>query len=60
MEKASKGDTISFDNARNSPGQYDLSRINHLHSSFVPEDVPDAVSEKDLVGFFSPSVLVSG
>ncbi|KAH1035366.1 hypothetical protein GLYMA_20G096900v4 [Glycine max] len=48
VEKASKGDTISFDNARNSPGQYDLSRINHLHSSFVPEDVPDAASEKDL------------
>ncbi|KAL5138656.1 RNA polymerase II-associated protein 3 [Glycine soja] len=52
VEKASKGDTISFDRARNSPGQYDLSRINdpfnRVHSSFVPEDVPDAVSEKDL------------
>lgn len=50
VKKASKGDTIFFYNARNSPGQYDLSRINHLHSSFVPEDVPDAASEKDLVG----------
>ncbi|XP_028237659.1 uncharacterized protein LOC114416830 isoform X2 [Glycine soja] len=48
VKKASKGDTIFFYNARNSPGQYDLSRINHLHSSFVPEDVPDAASEKDL------------
>ncbi|RDX89709.1 RNA polymerase II-associated protein 3 [Mucuna pruriens] len=50
--KASRGDTISFDRARNSPGQYDLSRINdpfnRVQSSFVPEDVPDAASEKDL------------
>ena len=54
MVKASKGDTISFDRARNSPGQYNLARINdpfnRVHSSFVPEDVPDAASEKDLVG----------
>ncbi|KAL2325593.1 hypothetical protein Fmac_024651 [Flemingia macrophylla] len=52
VEKASRGDGISFDRARNSPGQYDLSRIgdpfNRAHSSFDPEDVPDAASEKDL------------
>ncbi|XP_020240446.1 RNA polymerase II-associated protein 3 isoform X1 [Cajanus cajan] len=52
VDKASRGDAISFDRARNSPGQYDLSRIsdafNGVHSSFVPEDVPDAASEKDL------------
>ncbi|XP_027934386.1 RNA polymerase II-associated protein 3 isoform X1 [Vigna unguiculata] len=35
-----------------SPGLYGLSKINdplnRLHGSFVPEDVPDAASEKDL------------
>jgi len=65
VEKASKADAISFDRARNSQGLYDLSKINdplnRLHGSFVPEDVPDAASEKDLVGFFFfPSVSVSG
>ncbi|CAJ1977849.1 unnamed protein product [Sphenostylis stenocarpa] len=52
MEKASKADTNSFDRARNSPGLYDLSKFNdpfnRLQNSFVPEDVPDAASEKDL------------
>ncbi|KAK7392086.1 hypothetical protein VNO78_20513 [Psophocarpus tetragonolobus] len=52
VEKASKRDNISFDRARSSPGHYDLSKISdpldRLHSSFVPEDVPDATSEKDL------------
>lgn len=54
MEKASGGDTISFDNARSSSGQYDFSRNNdpfsRVRSSIVSEDVPDAASEKDLVG----------
>lgn len=53
MEKASTGDTLSYDHERISSGQYDFSRNNdpfsRVHSSFVPEDVPDAVSEKDLV-----------
>ncbi|KAJ1425524.1 Tetratricopeptide-like helical domain superfamily [Sesbania bispinosa] len=44
-EKASRGDTISS-------GQYGFSRNNdpfsRVRSSFVPEDVPDAASEKDL------------
>lgn len=59
MEKTSRGDAISFDHARNSSAQYDFSRDNdpfsRVHSSFVSEDVPDATSEKDLVGanFFS-------
>ncbi|XP_061361418.1 uncharacterized protein LOC133305267 isoform X3 [Gastrolobium bilobum] len=52
VEKASRADTISFDQARSSSGQYDFSRNNdpfgRVHSSFVPEDVPDAASEKDL------------
>ncbi|KAJ1383507.1 Tetratricopeptide-like helical domain superfamily [Sesbania bispinosa] len=45
-EKASRGDTISS-------GQYGFSGNNdpfsRVRSSFVPEDVPDAASEKDLV-----------
>ncbi|XP_052731522.1 uncharacterized protein LOC108325034 isoform X3 [Vigna angularis] len=52
VDKAAKADTKSFDRAGNSPGLYDLSKIsdplNRLHGSFVPEDVPDAASEKDL------------
>lgn len=66
VDKAAKADTKSFDCAGNSPGLYDFSKIsdplNRLHGSFVPEDVPDAASEKDLVNFFFsfPSVSVSG
>lgn len=56
MDKAAKADTKSFDYAGNSPGLYDFSKIsdplNRLHGSFVPEDVPDAASEKDLVNLF--------
>jgi len=48
VEKAAK--------ASSSQGLYDLSKLddpfNRLRGSFVPEDVPDAASEKDLVGFF--------
>lgn len=54
MENGSRGNTISFNNSKNSPAQYDLSRNNdplvRVHSSFASEDVPDATSEKDLVG----------
>ncbi|KAK7269432.1 hypothetical protein RIF29_22158 [Crotalaria pallida] len=45
VEKASRGDTLSFDRAGSASGQYDP--FSHIRS-FVPEDVPDAVSEKDL------------
>lgn len=58
VENGSRGDTISFDHARNSSAQYDFSRNNDLlkrvSSSFASEDVPDAASEKDLVGAFLP------
>ncbi|XP_058770411.1 uncharacterized protein LOC131644041 isoform X1 [Vicia villosa] len=52
VENGSRGDTISFDHARNSSAQYDFSRnndlLNRVSSSFASEDVPDAASEKDL------------
>lgn len=51
---SSKRDAISSDRTRNSSGQYGFPRNNdtltRLQSTFVPEDVPDAASEKDLVG----------
>lgn len=56
VENGSRGDTISFDHAKKSAAQYDFSRNNDLlsrvTSSFASEDVPDAASEKDLVGAF--------
>ncbi|XP_057424136.1 uncharacterized protein LOC130717792 isoform X2 [Lotus japonicus] len=49
---SSKGDAISSDHTRISSGQYGFPRNNdaltRLQSTFVPEDVPDAASEKDL------------
>lgn len=54
METASRGETFPFDYAKSTSGQYDSSRnydpFSHVHSSFTTEDVPDAASEKELVG----------
>ncbi|MED6186230.1 hypothetical protein PIB30_064891 [Stylosanthes scabra] len=44
---ASRRDTLSFDNARSTSGQYN-DPFSRVTSSFVSEDVPDAASEKDL------------
>jgi hypothetical protein len=53
VENRSRGDTISFDHARNTSAKYDFSRnsdvLSRVSSSFASEDVPDAASEKDLV-----------
>lgn len=61
VEKRPRGDTISFDHASNSSAKFDFPRNNdplsRVRSSFASEDVPDATSEKDLVGtllFSSP------
>ncbi|KAI4301701.1 hypothetical protein L6164_034952 [Bauhinia variegata] len=52
VESASRGETLSFDDARSTSGQYDFSKnkdtIHRVHSSLISEDVPDAASEKEL------------
>lgn len=65
LENGSKGNTIAVDHVRNSSAQYDFSRNNdvlsRVSSSLASEDVPDAASEKDLVGvFFSLSSICFG
>jgi hypothetical protein len=63
VENGSRGDTISFDHARNTSAKYDLSRnsdvLSRVSSSFASEDVPDAASEKDLVLSLSFSLSLS-
>ncbi|KAL1341399.1 uncharacterized protein LOC107465191 isoform X1 [Arachis duranensis] len=44
---SSRRDTLSFDNARSNSRQYN-DPFSRVTSSFVSEDIPDAVSEKDL------------
>jgi hypothetical protein len=64
--KASRGDPISFDDARNSSGHNGFSMnsdpFSRVSSSFAREDVPDAASEKELVGsiLFFPHHLCFG
>jgi hypothetical protein len=62
VENGSKGDTIAADHVRNSSAQYDFSRNNdvlsRVSSSLASEDVPDAASEKDLVGAFFPLLTI--
>jgi hypothetical protein len=61
VENRSRGDTISFDHARNTSAKYDFSRnsdvLSRVSSSFASEDVPDAASEKDLVLSLSLSLF---
>jgi hypothetical protein len=63
VENKSRGDTISFDHARNTSAKYDFSRnsdvLSRVSSSFASEDVPDAASEKDLVLSLSLSLSLS-
>lgn len=64
---ASRGENFPSDYAKSTSRQYDFSRNNdpfsRVHSSLSTEDVPNAASEKELVGaipvfFFFPAFFL--